>query len=456
METFSQALSERVPLALAVLELFDHVFDERLLDSIYEADRGRCYTDTLTFSQLIVLVRDALVHHQGSGHQMFTQLVRNDAQPVDESNFYRKLQRMPVLVSRALLRTCSRRMAELMPTDAVSLPDCFASFRAVVIDGKKIKNAAKRLELTRGFSGSLIGAKALVAMDARHGLALAMSDSLDGLTNDLPLVESLVPQVLETIGVDPILWMADRQFGNVKTFQKLSGRPIDRFVIRIQKGLPFKAISRRETIDEQGRKVIDETGVFGNDKQSMPVRRITLERPGEKDDVILVTDLLDEQMYPACELLKLYRHRWGIEQMFQQVTETFALDHLIGCAPQAILFQFALCLLMYNLIQVVKSFVAEDGNMAMLMVSTYGLFYDVKRELGIWAYLGDGCIVRTPRTAQQMRNRLRKLLHDSWDAVAYLKASDKKPRKKRPPPKRLHGGHTSTQRLLEGRAKVIQ
>jgi hypothetical protein len=55
-------------------------------------------------------------------------------------------------------------------------------------DGKKIKDAAKWLKPTRGYAGKLIGAKALdfdelsrvVAADLRSGLALAMSDSLDG------------------------------------------------------------------------------------------------------------------------------------------------------------------------------------------------------------------------------------------------------------------------------------
>ena len=55
-----------------------------------------------------------------------------------------------------------------------------------------------------------------------------------------------------------------------------------------------------------------------------------------------------------------------------------------------------------------------------------------------------------------MRTRLRGLLRGSWDPVAYTKASDKKPRKKKPPPRRLHGGYSSVQRVLEGRARVVE
>jgi hypothetical protein len=60
------------------------------------------------------------------------------------------------------------------------------------------------------------------------------------------------------------------------------------------------------------------------------------------------------------------------------------------------------------------------------------------------------------RDGRQMRDRLRELLRGSWDPLAYAKASDKKPRKKKPPPKRLHGGYSSVQRVLEGRAKVVE
>jgi hypothetical protein len=452
MDAFDQQLKQRLPLAAATLELFDFAFDEQLLGEIYQQHRGRCYTDCLTFPKLLSLVRDCLLQHAGSGHRLFMELKRDGAEPVDESNFYRKLAKMPVAVSRALLRECTVRLMQLAPLPAVLLPGCFENFEPVVIDGKKIKNAAKRLKPTRGYSGKLLGAKALVAMHARSGLALAMSDSLDGEANDVPLVGELLPQVHQVID-KPILWLADRQFCDARTLRRLGERAGDRFVVRVREGLFFQAESRRELSDDQGRTVIDEVGIFGQGKHALRVRRITLVRPG-LDDVQLLSDLSDEKQFDALDLLKLYRKRWGIEQMFQQVTETFALQHLIGCTPQAILFQFAFCLLMYNLVQVVKGYVAEDGKVELAIVSTYGLFYDLKRELHAWAYLGDGSYSRRTGDATQMRQRLRELLHDSWDPVTYIKASDKKPRQPKPPPKRLHGGHTSVQRLLEGKAKL--
>jgi hypothetical protein len=467
MDAFERELMRRSPLAACVLEMSDHVFDDARLDAIYDEHRGRCYEDVLRFPAFVRLIRDALVRHAGSGHKLFVELERNQINPIDESNFYRKLSRTPVEVSRALLRECSMRLTELMPSsrDVCVLPACFDGFEVIAGDGKKIKNAAKRLKPTRGYSGKLLGAKALVAMHVRSGLAIAMSDSLDGEANDVPLVPALMEQLRDReVIVDrrPILSIWDRQFGDTGTLRLLGQRAGDAFVVRLRNGLNFAVESSRETRDAQGRRVIDEIGVLGTGRQAMRVRRITLVRNGEdededEDDVQLVTNLTDQEQFSAHDLLALYRKRWNIESVFQQVTETFALDHLIGCAPQAILLQFALCLLMYNLVQVIKAYVAEDGRVLAGVISTFYLFDDVRQELLAWAYhtgAGDAAWPRMRRDAGQMRSRLRELLKGSWDPVAYTKASDKRPRKKRPKPLRVPGGHTSVQRLLQGKVKA--
>src|SRR6476659_8754364 len=140
MDAFGRELNARLPLACAKLELFDFAFDDALLAAVYEEHRGRCYTDTLTFPDLLRLVRDCLLQHAGSGHRLFVELERGGREPVDESNFYRKLARTPVAVSRALLRRCTARLTGLMPAPAALLPGCFEPFEVVVIDGKKVKN----------------------------------------------------------------------------------------------------------------------------------------------------------------------------------------------------------------------------------------------------------------------------------------------------------------------------
>jgi len=262
MDAFQRELMRRSPLAGAVLEISDFIFDDELLESIYARFRGRCYEDKLVFADFLRLMRDALIRHGGSGHKLFVKLEVRDAQPVDESNFYRKLARTPVEVSRALLRDCTARLAELMPGSVATLPACFDEFEAIIGDGKKIKNAAKRLKPTRGYSGKLLGAKALVAVNLRSGLAVAMSDSLDGHANDVPLVPELMEQLRQMMA-RPILSIWDRRFDDSRTLGRLSARTGDAFVVRAKQFHRFVVESSVQTQDAQGRAVVDEIGLLG-------------------------------------------------------------------------------------------------------------------------------------------------------------------------------------------------
>ena len=67
----------------------------------------------------------------------------------------------------------------------------------------------------------------------------------------------------------------------------------------------------------------------------------------------------------------------------------FGLQGLIGGTPQACLFQFAFCLIMYNLIQVVRAHVAEAQEREIEELSSEKLFDDVQRELIAWNVMLD-------------------------------------------------------------------
>ena len=56
--------------------------------------------------------------------------------------------------------------------------------------------------------------------------------------------------------------------------------------------------------------------------------------------------------------LAVYLRRWEIERAFQKIVEVFELRRLIGSTPRATIFQAAFCLLLYNLLHVMRAFVA--------------------------------------------------------------------------------------------------
>lgn len=456
MDAFIEEVVRRLPLAQAVLHVFDFAFEPRRLEDLYERHRGRCYTDALTFPAMLGLMRDCLLVHGGSGNKGLVAAGQAGAMPVAPSSFYRKLANMPAAVSQALLAACTARLAELVPpAQARTLPACVGGMAVLDADGKKLKRAAKRLKACRGYAGRLLAAKVLVAMDARTGLAVAMSCSQDGEANDVPLVPDLLPQARQACGGRPILWVVDRQFGDLHTPRKLMGQH-DHYLARVSTGPTFEPDPARPPVtgtDAHGRTYTDQCGWLGarSNKHRLYVRRIQMTL-ADGELLTLITDLTDAAAFPAADLLELYRGRWGIEQLFQEVSEVFELRRLIGCTPKAGIFQAAFCLLMYNLVQVLKAYAAADGQVEpAAAVSTHNLFYDVKRELVCWTHF-DAPVLRTPtRDPAAMRQHLATLLGGAWRA-AWLKAADKKPRPTPAEKKRLNGGHTSVWRLLQAAA----
>jgi hypothetical protein len=186
------------------------------------------------------------------------------------------------------------------------------------------------------------------------------------------------------------------------------------------------------------------------DPRALAARQITLKRPGQ-EDVVLVTDLMDSSEYPACDLLELYRGRWGIERMFQQVTEVFGLQALIGSSPEATIFQFAFCMVLYNIIQVVRAYVAAAQKRAAETISSEKLFDDVKRELVAWNLLvgpqATMDLVVPLESAEQVCQRLRELLARRWSQVWLKSPAQKRPAKPTAVPAHSRS-HTSVYRVL--------
>lgn len=453
MDDFQRELLARMPLGSAALDLFAYALDARFLDGVFDASRGRCYERELRFSSLVYLIRDALLAHGGSASASFERAAERDALPVATSNAYAKLGRVPPAVSMAMLAQGASRLSGLLPEGLASpVPASLAGFAVVAIDGKKLKHAAKRLRVLRGLPGRLLSAKLLVALDVHRGLAVAMNVDPDGERNDVPLVPGLLPQVRAKIG-GTILWMADSQFCDLN-LPTLFCQDGGHFLLRWTAKLSFHpdpARPAREGVDDRGRRFVQEWGWVGSPKDARRryVRRVTLSRgPGERD-VAVITDLLDERLHPAADLLALYLLRWGIEQVFQQVTEVFELRRLIGSTPQAGAFQAALCLLLYDLVQVCKAYAAQAARRPADEVSGEKLFEDMRHELIAWAKVGDPAARAAQPTpaAERLRATLAERIGGAW-TERWVKKRNKRPR---PPTKRARrsGAHTSVWRVLE-------
>ena len=143
--------------------------------------------------------------------------------------------------------------------------------------------------------------------------------------------------------------------------------------------------------------------------------------------------------------------------MFQQVTEVFGLEHLIGTKPEGVIFQFAMCLLLYNLIQVVRGVIAVDVERPREEISGEKLFQDVERQMIAWSEMVDPeetiAHFQGEWTAMRVKVRLSELLSGVW-RDRWVKSP---PKKKTAPKKKVRKRtHSSVYRILEAHQQRLK
>jgi len=461
---FREAL-RRLPLADAVFHLLGYALNESFLSACYEKHRGQCYEDTLSFPRLVELMTDALLVHHGSARQALLQAEKKDTLPTCKEAFYGKLRRLPLELSVAFMTEASQRLNELLPVQDNPLPGSLQAYQVHIIDGKKTKHIAKKLKLTRAQAGQLFGSKLLASYDPATRLLQTVAAHPDGEKNDAPLVPDLLAQLRTQSTSKPRIIVADAQFCDLVQISQYC-QAGDHFALRYHPKLHFHAdaaLPRREFTDAKGRRLIEEYGWLGSptDQRRRFVRRVTWKRTDHKD-LGVVTDLTNRrhgqhaampEPIPAADLIDLYLIRWKIETVFQDVTVVFGLRKLIGSTPEATAFQAAFCMVVYNAIQVVKSYLAavQPKPMPVDEVSNTMLFTSIRRQLIAISELVPAAslaeLVMPPKTAEAARTYLQQRLTGLWEP-GWKKARNKNPRRYTEKPKGS-GAHTSVYRVLQ-------
>jgi Transposase DDE domain len=463
MDAFNKKVLSRLPLAEAAMRCWQWVCGGEFLQQVFERFRGRSYEDTLTFEMIVRLVADALIEHRGSGNQAFQRAAENEELETTTRAVYGKLRRIPIALSDGFLWSCTQRLLELWPRrtpGSLPVPGSLRKFEVLFVDGKKIKRVPRRNKVARKVTVAVLGAKTISALSWQQGLVIAMHADPDGEKSDAPLVPGLLDQ-LNTLDAGPRLFVADRQFCDLVQPHQLTARQGDHFLIRYCHKVHFE---RDETVpvwtgtDPRGNPFVEDWGWIGKtkDRRRLRVRRITLHRLPTPDDpapepIILLTDLLEADAYPAIDLLEAYRARWGIEQVFQKITEVYHLDNLISTSPEGTAFQCAFCLLLYNILQLLAEYLAVEEKIPATRISLENLFSDVQRQLTAWNELVPSEMTLTLAglsTVSELRERLKFLLSEAW-TNRWLKAPPKKKRSQlRLASQPIPGTHTSMFRLL--------
>lgn len=459
--SFDLDVCHRLPLADATLRMLAFVADDTALADLYARHRGASYQKKIAFPDLVRLLADALVVHGQSAHRTFRQAHDRGTLDASVRAAYEKVARVPVAVSCALLTETAARVREVLPAGfAEPVPVSLRAFAPLAVDGKKVKAVAKRLKAVRAVRGQVLGGKLLVAEDVRTGLAVGLAADPDGEASDLGLVPDLLARTRGVIG-GVRLWVADRAFCDLTHLPQFAAGG-DHYVIRYQSKVGFHRDPDRPVAtgtNRRGQGYTEEWGWLGGpaDARRLAVRRVTVHRPAD-EDVAVVTDLVDGAAYPAADVLDVYLRRWGIERLFQKVTEVFHLGALVSASARGTVFQAAVCLLLYDLTVVVRAHVAAGAAKAVAEVSLEKLFGDVVRQLtGLFEVLGVPAVVAAyadgPWTAARLREHLTRVLGGTWRDWWTMSP----PRATSPPTPTayLKGGHSSVYRIVRGLHQTV-
>ena len=343
---------DQSPVTVMVGGLLERVLTPEKLDAWFEQTAEEQYTRELLFSTVFDLMSQVVCGIRPSMHAAYQAKISEVG--VSIKSVYNKLNGIEATTSSALVGYSATLLDPIVTQLGGTRPPAIPGYRLKIVDGNCLSATQHRLSELRVLSSGALPGKSLVVYDPARQMAIDAICCEDGHIQERALFDHL----LEWVEADDV-WMGDRNFCTRTFLSGIEARSAY-FIIRHHQGLPWKEISflieqgRIETgvVYEQSVRITDAEGI------SHPWRRIVLQldqptRDGDTEIVILSN--LPKGAATAKQIARLYRQRWSIEHAFQELTEHLNSEINTLGYPSAALFAFALAVVAYNILAVVKA-----------------------------------------------------------------------------------------------------
>lgn len=443
---FQRFASQR-PMATAGQLILRRLLDPEALDRLFREHAETQYEQTLLFSTLSRLMTSVVLGEHRSVNaacrKLFEQL------DVSVTSVYNKLQRVE---PQTLVRRAYRECVAICPRlGGAGEPDV-RGLATRILDGNHLSGTEHRLQETRSSTAAPLPGKSLVVFDPRHEAVRDVFPIEDGHAQEL----SALDEVIATLQKNE-LWIADRNFCAFRFLQRIAAAD-SCFVIRQHGKVKGTVRGRLRRIGRS-----DTAEVFENQLrlavapgETLTVRRIEVRllKPTRDGDatLVLLTNLPAEAA-DGVRVSNLYRDRWKIEAAFLHLTVSLNCEVKTLCYPAAALFCFALALVAYNALSILKSLTAATcGRESVSQLS----HYYVAGEL---ADTTEGLLIALPEdrwrgvSTLPLETFAARLLEVG--AHISLKRYRKSVRGPKQPPPRRHSNkrqvHVSTKRILDQR-----
>jgi hypothetical protein len=438
--------AEQAPVAVMVRGLLANILSPSEIDTIFRETAVRQHEDELLFSSVVELLQLVVTKSHKSLRAAYQ--AHHEQFEVSLTSVYNKLNGVETQVSRALVQRTAQRMGQVMEAFRGPPTKFLGRYRRRILDGSHLAATEHRLKELRTLHGGPLPGQALVVLDPEWGLATDMIPCEDGHAQE----RSLLVDLLDMVEPDD-LWIADRNFCTVLMLHQIAASKAY-FLVRQHAGLPWEPRGERRRVGRsQTGWVYEQQGVvpdgMGND---LPVRRLTLEldeatTEGERT-IHMLTNL--PSSVKGTDAADEYHGRWDIERLFGELTLSLRGEINTLAYPGAALLGYAVALLTYNVLSVVKAALRVTHGPE-LIDKDLSIYYLADEVAGVWR----GMEVAVPNAIwKRTFSRLETVdLAEELISIAghaNVKRYPKSPRgPKRPAPKR-HGKkpHISTARVL--------
>jgi len=356
LDTVFDRFAQKRPVCVIARGLMERVLNPEQIDKWFDQSAEQQYTRTLLFSTMFDMMSDVVCGSSKSVHAAYQ--ARKEDIGVSITSVYNKLNGIEVKTSAALVRYAAGEMKLIIENLGGTRPPLLPGFKVKILDGNCIEASEHRIGELRSLAAGALPGKSLVVLDPSLRMPIDVFLCEDGHAQE----RSLLPAVLATI--EPLdVWIADRNFCTLAFLLGIKDR--DAFsVIREHKGLPWKPLTDEKFvgITETGKvfeQYIQITDESGNEHKFRRIRVSLKKATRDKDTDIYIISNLSKRAANAMVIAELYRNRWKIEKVFQDLEAHLHSEINTLGYPPAALFAFCIALIVYMILAGLKAAIAS-------------------------------------------------------------------------------------------------
>jgi len=354
-----QRLTEQAPFCAMFRATAENLLAAPLVDALFERTAQVQWTKELTFSTLADLLCRVVLRVRPS----VCAVHRLDGPfPVSLTAVYAKLQHVEPAVSEALVaQTAARAAAILAAWPAALRPDPIAGLHLLTVDGNYLAGTEHRPLPLRHSGAACLPGMSVVLRDDRTGLLSRVALREDAYTNE----RALLDEVLSWLGPNQLL-LGDRNYCTLDFLAGLADRQAF-YLIRHHQQVQLSPQGPLQPKGQTATGVVSEQRVRLSSGRRCRLVRIRLFQPTREGETeIRLLSNVSARKANAKTLADVYVRRWRIETSFQELTDLLRCEVDTLAYPRAALFGFALALVAFNLMAVLKGALASVQGQAVV------------------------------------------------------------------------------------------